>query len=73
MKKMNHQIPFNKPYLTGREFEYIKSAIANNHISGNGEFTKKAQLHLENNLGCHKALLTDSCSDALEIAAILAE
>ncbi len=70
---MTYKIPFNKPHLTGKEFDYIKNSIQLKHLSGNGEFTKKTQLWLKNNIGCKKALLTDSCSDALEIAAILAD
>ncbi|MBD1878313.1 dTDP-4-amino-4,6-dideoxygalactose transaminase [Coleofasciculus sp. FACHB-T130] len=66
-------IPFNKPFTTGREQEYLQQAIANAHLSGNGEFTKKCHAWLESEIGCYKALLTHSCTAALEMAAILAE
>ena len=64
-------IPFNKPALVGREVEYMNQAVANGHISGNGRFTKKVQEFIENSFGVKKALLTTSCTDALEMAAIL--
>lgn len=70
---MNYKIPFNKPYATGKEFDYIQQAINQGHLSGNGEFTKKCQTWLELNIGCHKALLTPSCTAALEMTAILAD
>lgn len=66
-------IPFNKPYMTGRELLYIGQAHANHHLSGDGEFTKKCNAWLEQRLGCRKALLTHSCTAALEMAAILAD
>lgn len=66
-------IPFNKPYLTGKEIEYIQQAMTNGHFSGDGPYTKKCQKWLEDNIGCHKALLTPSCTAALEMAAILAD
>jgi dTDP-4-amino-4,6-dideoxygalactose transaminase len=69
---MEHLIPFNKPYLTGNETEYIKQAVASGKISGNGAFTKKCQEYFENTYGFKKALLTSSCTDALEMCAILA-
>jgi dTDP-4-amino-4,6-dideoxygalactose transaminase len=64
-------IPFNKPYSVGTEFAYIEQAIQNGHISGNGPFTKRAEALLEQITGSHKALLTTSCTDALEMAAAL--
>ncbi len=66
-------IPFNKPYMTGRELEYIAQAHANGHLAGDGEFTKKCNAWLEERTGTHKALLTHSCTAALEMAAILAD
>lgn len=69
---MNQKIPFNKPYVTGNEFDYIQQAINQGVLSGNGEFTKKCQNWLESNIGCQKALLTHSCTAALEMSAILA-
>lgn len=65
------KIPFNKPYMTGRETEYIRQAVESGHISGNGEFTKKCQAFFEERYGFRKCLLTTSCTDALEMAAIL--
>lgn len=64
-------IPFNKPYLTGKETQYIEEAVKSGKISGNGIFTKKCQDFFETNYHIKKALLTTSCTDALEMAAIL--
>jgi dTDP-4-amino-4,6-dideoxygalactose transaminase len=64
-------IPFNKPYLTGKEPDYIKEAVASGKISGDGIFTKKCHEYFESTLGYKKCLLTTSCTDALEMAAIL--
>lgn len=66
-------IPFNRPYMTGKELEYISQAHANGHLSGNGPFTKKCQEWIEKRIGCKKALLTHSGTAALEMAAILAD
>ena len=65
-------IPFNKPYLTGKEMQYIEEAVKSGKISGNGLFTKKCQEFFEKEFGFKKTLLTTSCTDALEMAAILA-
>lgn len=65
------RIPFNKPYMTGREVEYIAQAHANRHLAGDGQFTKKCHAWLEARTGTNKALLTHSCTAALEMAAIL--
>ena len=67
------QIPFNKPYLTGNETKYIEIAVNSGKISGNGEFTKKCQSFFEEKYGFNKCLLTTSCTDALEMAAIPCE
>lgn len=64
-------IPFNKPHLTGREHAYMAEAVANGHISGDGNFTKRCHQLLQERLGVQKALLTTSCTHALEMAAIL--
>ena len=64
-------IPFNKPYLTGDETKYIEQAVQSGKISGNGDFTKKCQSYFEATYGFGKCLLTSSCTDALEMAAIL--
>jgi len=65
------QIPFNKPYLTGLETKYIEQAVASGKISGNGLFTQKCQQFFEERYGIKKTLLTTSCTDALEMCAIL--
>jgi dTDP-4-amino-4,6-dideoxygalactose transaminase len=64
-------IGFNKPYLTGKETEYIKQAVESGKISGDGIFSKKCHNFFENSYHFKKALLTTSCTDALEMAAIL--
>lgn len=64
-------IPFNKPFLTGKETEYIQQAVASGKISGDGMFTKKCHQFFEERFGFKKVLLTTSCTDALEMAAIL--
>jgi dTDP-4-amino-4,6-dideoxygalactose transaminase len=64
-------IPFNKPFLTGKETEYIQQAVASGKISGDGMFTKKCHQFFEQKFGFKKVLLTTSCTDALEMAAIL--
>ena len=66
-------IPFNKPYLTGQELHYIAEAHGRGQLAGDGYFTKKCNSWLEEKTGCHKALLTHSCTAALEMAAILAD
>lgn len=66
-------IPFNKPFIAGKELFYIAQAvILNRHTAGDGPFTKKCQSWLERKLNCRKAFLTHSCTASLEIAAILA-
>jgi dTDP-4-amino-4,6-dideoxygalactose transaminase len=67
------KVDFNRPVIVGREFEYMQQAIENAHISGDGPFTKKCHALLEQELGVPKALLTTSCTHALEMAAILLE
>ncbi len=64
-------IPFNKPFFTGKETQYITEAVLLGKISGNGDFTKKSQQWFEQHYGFRKCLLTTSCTDALEMAAIL--
>lgn len=66
-------IPFNKPYITGKELTYISEAHVLNKLAGDGSFTKRCNQWIENSTGCKKALLTHSCTAALEIAAILAD
>jgi dTDP-4-amino-4,6-dideoxygalactose transaminase len=66
-------IPFNKPHLTGKETEYIKIAVESGKISGDGMFTEKCHSFFEQRYGFKKVLLTTSCTDALEMAAILVD
>lgn len=65
-------IPFNKPFMTGRELWYIAQAHTNGHLSGDGQFTKQCHRWLEQHTGTRRALLTHSCTAALEMAALLA-
>jgi dTDP-4-amino-4,6-dideoxygalactose transaminase len=64
-------IPFNKPYATGKELRYIQDAIEGGQTAGNGKFTKLCQGWLVETTGAKKALLTHSCTAALEMSAIL--
>lgn len=65
-------VPFNKPFIVSKELSYIAEAVlVNSRTAGDGPFTKKCHLWLEQRLGCVKALLTHSCTAALEMAAIL--
>lgn len=64
-------IPFNKPYLSGKEMHYIYDAVNAGQISGNGTYTLKCQQFLQDRFGFGKVLLTTSCTDALEMAALL--
>lgn len=64
-------IPFNKPFFTGKETDYIKKAVASGKISGDGMFTEKCQKFFEKNYGFKKAFLTTSCTDAIEMSALL--
>lgn len=66
-----YKIPFNKPSLMGNETAYISQALENGHISGDGSFSRKCHTWLEEYLGVKKALLTTSCTHALEMAALL--
>jgi dTDP-4-amino-4,6-dideoxygalactose transaminase len=70
---MNDVIPFNRPYATGAEFDYIREAIANQHLSGNGPFAARCTELLERETGTARALMTHSCTGALEMAMLLAE
>ena len=67
------KIPFNKPFLTGKEAHYMYQAVYTGKLSGNGEFTKKCQHFFEGKYGFKKTLLTTSCTDALEMCAILCD
>lgn len=66
-------IPFNKPFIIGQELAHIADAVSQGHLSGDGKYTKSCQRWFEEKLGCHKALLTHSCTAALEMAAILCD
>lgn len=68
---MKYDIPFNRPCLTGKELKYIEEAIRNNHISGDGNFSKKCSAYLQEKIGVPKVLLTTSCTHALEMSALL--
>ena len=67
------KIPFNKPHLTGKETLYMTQAADHGKLSGNGEYTKRCQQFFEEKYGFKKCLLTTSCTDALEMAAILCD
>lgn len=69
--KPEYRIPFNRPSFEGNELAYIGEAIANGHISGDGPFTMRCQSYLEEALRVQRALLTTSCTDALEMVALL--
>jgi len=64
-------IPFNQPFIAGKELEYFAQAVRGGHISGNGKFTKLCQEWMQNRYGLRKVLLTHSCTAALEMAALL--
>src|SRR6266481_8193179 len=64
-------IPFNRPYATGKELVYAAEAQRNHHLSGDGPFTKRCHQWIEKQTGCAKALLTHSCTSALDLAALL--
>jgi dTDP-4-amino-4,6-dideoxygalactose transaminase len=68
---MQYKIPFNKPQFVGNELDYIAEAMRLGKVSGDGEFTKRCHTALEALTGCKKALLTTSCTHALEMAALL--
>ncbi len=67
------RIPFNRPFITGRELDYIREAIGQGRLSGDGSFTTRCHGWLERRIGCAKALLTHSGTAALEMAALLAD
>ena len=64
-------IPFNRPFFSGKEFDFIQEAITSWQLSGDGAFTRKCHAFLEKELGAKKSLLTTSCTHALEMAALL--
>ncbi|MBB6156405.1 dTDP-4-amino-4,6-dideoxygalactose transaminase [Pseudomonas sp. JAI115] len=71
MKKVNSKIPFNWPHMTGKELYYIAEAHFNGSLAGDGPFTKRCHSWLEERSGCNTALLTHSCTAALEMTALL--
>jgi dTDP-4-amino-4,6-dideoxygalactose transaminase len=71
MENNKTKIPFNKPFIVGKELYNIAQAVVESHLSGDGPFTGRCQKWLEERLGCVKALLTHSCTGALEMAAML--
>lgn len=68
---MSEPIPFNRPFLTGRESRYVQVLERSRRLSGDGEFTKRCQSWIEQHTGCARALLTHSCTSALDMAALL--
>jgi len=70
---MTYRIPFNKPFIIGKELHYISQCILSGHSAGDGEFTKKCQELMEKLFAAHKVLLTTSCTSALEMAALLCD
>jgi len=68
-----HPIPFHRPHLVGTEIERLSQAISSGHLAGDGEFTARCQAWLTDRLGVRRALLTHSCTAALEMAALLVE
>lgn len=68
-----NRVPFNKPYMTGKELWYIAQAHGMGHLAGDGSFTKRCNRWVEQQTGANKALLTHSCTAALEMSALLAD
>ena len=66
-------IPFNKPFIAGKELYYIAQAVTYGNIGGDGHFTKKCAKILEETFGIHRVLMTPSCTAALEMAAMLCD
>ncbi|MBC7939782.1 MAG: aminotransferase class I/II-fold pyridoxal phosphate-dependent enzyme, partial [Chitinophagaceae bacterium] len=66
-------IPFNRPYMVGTELQYVREAHGRLQLAGDGHFTARCSRWLEQRIGCKKALLTHSCTAALEMAAILCD
>src|SRR5881227_3959981 len=70
---MQPKIPFNKPFLAGKELDYIAAAIASGHLAADGDFTQACARLLEEQFGIRKVLMTPSCTAALEMAAMLCD
>jgi len=73
MNEKKISIPYNKPFIVGQELYYIAQAVIEGHLAGDGPFTKRCHKWLEKRIGCRKALLTHSCTAALEMAAVLCD
>ena len=71
MENKNNSLPFNYPYMTGKELSYIAEAHLNGKLAGDGPFTKKCHQWLEDHTSCNKALLTHSCTASLEMSALM--
>ena len=67
------KISYNKPFIVGKELDYITDAVERGHLSGDGEYTRKCHAWLEEKFAIHKALLTHSCTAALEMSALLCD
>lgn len=67
----DYRIPFNRPWVSGREVKYLTRAATSAHLAGDGEFTQRCQRLLHDSFGCEQALLTTSCTAALEMCALL--
>lgn len=72
-KPLGEGVPFNRPFVSGLEWEYLREAAASGHLSGAGPFTRRCEALLEAFHGCPRALLTSSCTHALEMGALLCE
>ena len=70
---MNSSIPFNRPFIVGKELYYIAQAVQKGHLAGDGQFTRKCNAWIEERFHAKKALLTHSCTAALEMSALLAD
>ena len=70
---MSTDIPFNRPPLAGTELEFLKQVLEDRRLEGHGQFTREAQERLQAMTGCRKALLTHSCTSALEMSALLCQ
>jgi len=70
---MKYKIPYNRPFIAGKELYYIAQAVMDGKLSGDGPYTKKCQVWLETVLGCNRAFLTHSCTASIEMAAILCD
>ncbi|MBT6847801.1 MAG: dTDP-4-amino-4,6-dideoxygalactose transaminase, partial [Planctomycetaceae bacterium] len=68
---MDYVIPFNKPFRSGNELDYVSQAVTAGDISGDGEFTKRCSTLLETQFGIKKILLTPSCTAALEMSIMI--